>query len=1145
MADFQQANPTTWDHALQWLHSLQPQPPHYRTNIWRKLPHQARVTYFQLLHKIYNWILAATEPHPHAQPHLASSVPFWNLLITFDMMLLAPKPQDCHLSPAALLRTRLQLFKQGHLPQLYHQALQPQTQAHATHQPEDAANQHAAQLAADEDNYTTAYARITKALPVASISPEIRAACLKLYPPPTTYQPTTTKPRLPPTTQPLQVDPSLLISTLRHLKKGTAAGPYGDLPETTKAFALYQPKYSDSLPYIQPFTKVIQLILNGNLPHAIGTSLASNYFMALHKDPADHTKLRPIGMGMALRRIAGKYLMEHFRAQLATYMLPFGQFAIALKGGLQCMVDSIRAQVHRTVSGPNQTRVLLLLDIKNMFNSVSRAAVRDFLATHPDFKTMLPFYDLLYGQPNKCFYFDDQDELQYFLQEEGHAQGCPVAPTMSVFELCLLVTTLHRILQALAEVRRLKGHLGDDGQGTEGTIMSYMDDTFVLLAPEDVQPFLAAFQASGAPLGIELNFTKTRLLTTTTGHPSQDPKVHQALHYISSQAPQPFNPEITTGVRILGQPVGSTQFANDFLLDTASAFATNLLRLANSHTDIHTKALLFYACALPSIQHLFASDVYYNADPATFTPQQLFSWSSPFQQTISNATHAFMTVLANQPTDLPPHSYAIAHHPVAQGGLSLREPAIVAYTAFIISTTRSLRYATHGVPLPYSTTEATIALPTPIARSLATWQKSTTNLPLYTIYKAVAPALFPHITAAHPQSTPCTTLTQLVKSTNLQGLASTIYTTHTTTQLEDLQLQGPPEVTTVLPSLLSHYTSLPLRSFNRRFPHNRLSNDTYQLLLQRKLRIPCLPPHLQGTTCPKCKHPLDAYGDHFFRCTYSKMALSNGIRDTLFHICTHLSTAADFTTSKHHVTCETQGLLPHPQFQGQRPADVGLQLTQAAIHPSPPFPASFLAIDVTVTSPPVAPGVRPDPQINPIHKVHLHSLRSKLQSKLNVDAPTYFTALLHAGIILLPFTVDPFGGLGHFAHTFLYGSHHAPPPPPPNWIDSLSPHATHAYQQLLSAPKALLPKANRKYTAPLSHSVSAVPFSPSRWAHQTIALNLSIHLASHLHKAMTAASKSILDSGAIPGSVAATPLYATYDQPVLDPFPYFLQPALL
>jgi hypothetical protein len=220
---------------------------------------------------------------------------------------------------------------------------------------------------------------------------------------------------------------------------------------------------------------------------------------------------------------------------------------------------------------------------------------------------------------------------------------------------------------------------------------------------------------------------------------------------------------------------------------------------------------------------------------------------------------------------------------------------------------------------------------------------------------------------------------------------------------------------------LTHLTSLPLCSYNRRYPDNRLDNEVFQITLQRKLRLPIPIP---STPCLYCHQPFDPYGDHLFRCKYSKKILSDNIRDTIYTLCSNLAPMAEFVQTKHDVSCETANLLPtHP---GKRPADVGLCLRPKALPSKPDHPVNFLAIDITTTSPPVTQATaaatpepaRPIPKQTPISKAHLDSLWMKLTHSQLVNDSDYFQALLNNKILLLPFTVDPFGGLGSFAHNF-------------------------------------------------------------------------------------------------------------------------------
>ena len=188
--------------------------------------------------------------------------------------------------------------------------------------------------------------------------------------------------------------------------------------------------------------------------------------------------------------------------------------------------------------------------------------------------------------------------------------------------------------------------------------------------------------------------------------------------------------------------------------------------------------------------------------------------------------------------------------------------------------------------------------------------------------------------------------------------------------------RAPPSIANLFPSLLSHLNSLPMSTYNRRHPHNRLPNDIFTLLFQRKLRLPLLPPPLLATPCRYCKRPFDPYGDHLFRCYYNKKILSDNIRDAVYTICSNLAPMAQFVHSKHGVLCEPANLLPN--FPGKRPADIGLTLRPSALACPPPHPVDFLAIDITVTKPPTSEPPAPAPKPTSLTKAHLESLRRKL-----------------------------------------------------------------------------------------------------------------------------------------------------------------------
>jgi hypothetical protein len=83
------------------------------------------------------------------------------------------------------------------------------------------------------------------------------------------------------------------------------------------------------------------------------------------------------------------------------------------------IVLSTQAQLNIFMSPNQPTRALLTLDIANMFNAISRLACRQALLHDNTLQQLLPFFDLLYHQHNRCWYQTPQGTYQQFPQEEG------------------------------------------------------------------------------------------------------------------------------------------------------------------------------------------------------------------------------------------------------------------------------------------------------------------------------------------------------------------------------------------------------------------------------------------------------------------------------------------------------------------------------------------------------------------------------------------------------------------------------------------------------------------------------------------------------------------------------------------------------
>ena len=183
----------------------------------------------------------------------------------------------------------------------------------------------------------------------------------------------------------------------------------------------------------------------------------------------------------------------------------------------------------------------------------------------------------------------------------------------------------------------------------------------------DLLWFLQHFIQLGHPLNIKLNTSKTKILTSLTATSplpflSPDNKCYltQALAFLNG------NPKVHEGVCLLGQPLGSQSFVACFLMDKANAFAKIALKQLTNHiTSKQTQGTIFQNCAILSITHLLAVNVFHHADLTT--PANPFLWHSAFTDTITMTTELFICKLTQQ-NQLPPESCHLLALPIPLGG---------------------------------------------------------------------------------------------------------------------------------------------------------------------------------------------------------------------------------------------------------------------------------------------------------------------------------------------------------------------------------------------------------------------------------------------------------------------------------------------
>jgi hypothetical protein len=170
-----------------------------------------------------------------------------------------------------------------------------------------------AQSVADSDQFHTAVTRATTSTPIAAIdNTNINIVC-KLYTQPV---PSQHNPACPPTSQ-LYLLPGDICDNILNASQHNEAGVNADSIDLfINSVEAKLPNIPDHLNFI--FNQIYQ----NNLPTSITHYFTDVYLFCLHKDPLDKTKLHPLGIPTAIRRIITSHIAHTFVRSLHATCFP-------------------------------------------------------------------------------------------------------------------------------------------------------------------------------------------------------------------------------------------------------------------------------------------------------------------------------------------------------------------------------------------------------------------------------------------------------------------------------------------------------------------------------------------------------------------------------------------------------------------------------------------------------------------------------------------------------------------------------------------------------------------------------------------------------------------------------------------------------
>ena len=735
---------------------------------------------------------------------------------------------------------------------------------------------------------------------------------------------------------------------------------------------------------------------------------------------------------------------------------------------------------------------------------------------HLHFPTLEPFADCLYDDFGQTIIKRSDGTFESIPVQEGFSQGCPASPVFAALVLNRILQKVYTDMLNTVKLRVNNNNIGDDGRGGVPIIMSYVDDVNALIPLEDVETFLELFNKYGIPLGAIMNTEKTRIMTTITGNKLTDRLcnsvcndtriIGQSLKRAICKYSNKIVDGVSTpyeevhGLRVLGAPVGSSSYCNDFVLQLMQRALECSRAIASSLDSKQTIMQLFKTCTVHKMTHLFAADVVNNE--MYDMPETWNIWQSDMTDKFTDMIEEMISNITSRPS-IPRHSRLIATMSVSSGGLGLQHPISAAIPTFILQTKRNLQYMNQGVWV--SDTLPPVPLPPHITSLFTDWKTSTAHtFEIFRLYYS--------------------DIADICVSDEFDGDKNDFFINKSgintcreriskeagrrTKLLVKREFRDDMDSLIQLEDLLDPKMSMSLLDMSRLNANNRRGNNDFTTMLKRKLRLELW---FDDMIC-FCKKKMDKFGDHCLSCrSHCKIVMSNKVRDGIVKLLRPICTTVNLINSDGMITSETPRIIPG--LPNRRPFDLSINFDHMLNDHAWRCSLSRLGFDVVFvpTKNKTQSSISTDDARSNEYKLRLREgERDKFQRKgascqdtmVTMSGDEMIGSIIKNMMALVPIAITAHGRLGSLFERFLYGDDALPPP---SFSDD-RPNAAAAWRVATSpaVPSGILKQAdhiwrsrhpNRFYGS--SHKAT----TPSMWFDKQLGLHISTAVSAHLIRA--------------------------------------------
>ncbi len=146
---------------------------------------------------------------------------------------------------------------------------------------------------------------------------------------------------------------------------------------------------------------IFAIIHQNKLPEQIKHYSTNVYLFCLHKDINDLTKLRPLGIQTAIRRLIASYDARTLRDKFTHHLLPYN-LAVGVSDSSDVVVKAMQLAIEKIINLRTPPRAATFFDLTNQFNNVSREEFKHVIAT--SFPKFIPLVTLFYDTPNNVHF---------------------------------------------------------------------------------------------------------------------------------------------------------------------------------------------------------------------------------------------------------------------------------------------------------------------------------------------------------------------------------------------------------------------------------------------------------------------------------------------------------------------------------------------------------------------------------------------------------------------------------------------------------------------------------------------------------------------------------------------------------------------